>query len=514
MLQVAEATSAESLGALASHRKALATQAAAVLAQLDSHGSSGSGNTAQRIAAAQAQAASLQASIAGRAQWAAELEQKQQLLQQQGLQCLQLQQRVAQRQQEAAGLSANLAAVRSSTDAAAALQRQAQEASMHAKAAAATVQQQKEAVATKEQEVQQADSKAHSLLQQWQACTASTTAQSSHNTAATTHLSASTAAEVDCAATAAGAAAAAAAAAAETHLRQLQGLQQQHVRLQMQVQVAEGPLTPPTIGSLLAALGNSNRAMPLHACFKLKDAASLGMETQQVEQLLLPLSVIAGPAVMQTLVAPTVAEANRLLAAAAAGAGSSRGGAGSRRLKIWPLDNLTVQDMQRQQRVAQQQLGSHAVTLPLDLLDAEGDYRPALLRAFGGFVIAADDATATALVERFGLSAVTLQVGGISDTLCKAASQLQLAPAVNFGPHLPTPGVFYQYHSQPQLGYDCCSRALLVQHICTACIQYSACRPLWPSNCWCLAVVITPYSHLICCLMTRWPMRNRRSSCH
>jgi hypothetical protein len=199
-------------------------------------------------------------------------------------------------------------------------------------------------------------------------------------------------------------------------MQQLQGLQQQHVRLQMQVQAAAGPLTPPAIGSLLAALGDSNRALPLHACFKLRDAASLGMEAQQLEQLLLPLSVIAGPAVMQTLVAPTVSEANRLLEAAAAGAGSSRGGAGSRRLKIWPLDNLTVQDMQRQQRVAQQQLGSHAVTLPLDLLDAEAAYRPALLRAFGGFVIAADDATAAALVERFGLSAVTLQVGGTSNT--------------------------------------------------------------------------------------------------
>lgn len=414
--QGAEVTSAESLRALASQRKALATQAAAILAQLDSHSSSGGSDAAQPIAAAQAQAASLQASIAARAQWAAELEQKQQLLQQQDLQCLQLQQRVAERQQEAAGLSANLAAVRSSTDAAAALQRQAQEASMHAKAAAATVQQQQEAVATKELEVQHADSKAQSLLQQWQACTASTTAQSSNNTAATTHLSPSTAAEVDCAVTAAGAAAATAVAAAASHMQQLQGLQQQHVRLQMQVQAAAGPLTPPAIGSLLAALGDSNRALPLHACFKLRDAASLGMEAQQLEQLLLPLSVIAGPAVMQTLVAPTVSEANRLLEAAAAGAGSSRGGAGSRRLKIWPLDNLTVQDMQRQQRVAQQQLGSHAVTLPLDLLDAEAAYRPALLRAFGGFVIAADDATAAALVERFGLSAVTLQVGGTSNT--------------------------------------------------------------------------------------------------
>jgi chromosome segregation ATPase len=454
LLQGAEASSAQSLESLASQRKALATQAAAVLAQLDSHGSS-NGDTAQGIAAAQAQAASLQASIAARAQWAAELEQKRQLLQQQDLQCLQLQQRAAQRQQEATGLSASLAAVRSTTDAAAALQRQAQEASMHARAAAATVQQQQEVVVCKQQEVQQADSKAHSLLQQWQALAAPIPAQSSHNTATVAQLSASTAADVDCAVTAAVAAAATASVAADTHLRQLQGLQQQHVRLQMQVQAAEAPLTPPVIGSLLAALGDSSRALPLHACFTLKDAASLGMEAQQWERLLLPLSVIAGPSVMQTLVAPTVAEANRLLAAAAAGAGSSRGAAGSRRLKIWPLDNLTVQDMQRQQRVAQQQLGSHAVTLPVDLLEAEAAYRPALLRAFGGFVIAADDDTAAALVERFGLSAVTLQVG------------------VALSPYKPTPGLSINFIPRPSLIPIACSRVLLVQHIRTACVPNS-----------------------------------------
>jgi hypothetical protein len=127
--------------------------------------------------------------------------------------------------------------------------------------------------------------------------------------------------------------------------------------------------------------------------------------------------------VLQTLVAPSVLEANRLLAAAAAGMGAVGGkgdrrsnattttSSSSRRLKIWPLDNLSVYDQERQQRAAQQQLGAQAVVLPLDLLEYEPIHRPALLRAFGGLVVAADDATAATLVERFGLSAVTLQVG-------------------------------------------------------------------------------------------------------
>lgn len=47
------------------------------------------------------------------------------------------------------------------------------------------------------------------------------------------------------------------------------------------------------------------------------------------------------------------------------------------------------------------------VLLPLDLLDFKEAHRPALLRAFGGSVLAVDNATAAELAQRYGLSSVT-----------------------------------------------------------------------------------------------------------
>lgn len=413
MLQAADAACADQLQQQAAQRTTLATQQATIMSQLASSGhdndargsnATSSGSLSMRVAAAEAQVASVQTAIAARAQWAADLEQKQQLLQQQDAQCKLLQQRLAAKQAEAAGLRADLAAVKSGADAAAALQQQAHDAA----AASAAVQQQQELLAAKQQEARHADSNVQFLLQEWQALAhpANQTSQQTHAHPDQATALPATTAQTDYAITSAAAAASVAATAAESHMQQLQVLQQQHMRLQMQAQAAERTLTPAATAGLLAQLGSSCSSVPLHACFRLKDAAATSL--QQLEQMLTPLSVIAGPAVLQTLVAPSVSEANRLLAAAAAGA---RGGAGgNRRLKIWPLDNLSVHDLQRQQHAAQQQLGQHAVLLPLDLLEFEAAHRPALLRAFGGFVIAADDATAAVLVERYGLSAVTLQV--------------------------------------------------------------------------------------------------------
>jgi hypothetical protein len=421
LLQGANTACGDRLQQLASQRRALATQQAEVLAQLDTQayctpGSGSSSSLVQRIATAEAEVGSIQAAVAARADWASELEQKQQLLQQQEGRCQQLQQRLSTQQQETARLTANLAAAKSSTDAAAALQQQAEQAQMHASTAAAAVQQQQDEVSAKQQDVHLAHGRVQQLQQQLQDAANAvlgTQPPHQHNTAAPTNppVHPTTPAEADCAATSAAAAAAAAKSAAQTHIQQLQELQQQQVRLQMQMQAAERPLTPPSTGNLLAHLGNRCRTVPLHACFRLRSATALGLSPQQLEQLLTPLSVIAGPAVLQTLVAPSVQEANTLLAAAARGTGGSRGAGGGGRLKIWPLDNLSVQDMQQQQRAAQRQLGEQAVKLPLDLLEFEAVHRPALLRAFGGLVIAADDATAATLIKQFGLPSVTLQVG-------------------------------------------------------------------------------------------------------
>lgn len=49
------------------------------------------------------------------------------------------------------------------------------------------------------------------------------------------------------------------------------------------------------------------------------------------------------------------------------------------------------------------------VVLPLDLLQYEPHVAPAVQRAFGGYVIAVDAPTAALLVQRWGLSSVTLQ---------------------------------------------------------------------------------------------------------
>lgn len=388
-------------------------------------GSGSSSSIGARVAVAEARAAGLQAAIASRADMTAELQHEQLLLQQQKSQCELLQRRLAARQQEAARVSGSLAAIQSSSDDDAAatlqLQQRAQETAVQAAAAADAVQEQAEVLEQQQAESHQADNRLHGLQAQLQNIINSNPPLDHTVTPSAKPTVPATAAEAGCTMAAAAVAAAAASDAADHHSQELAAKQQQVLKAQMQVQASERPLTPAAMSSLLAALGPDCRVAPLHACFKIKDAADAGLAPQQLEQLLVPLSVIAGPAVLQTLVAPSVQEANRVLGLAGGGgpgaAGSSRGGrvsnSNNSRLKIWPLDNLQAHDTQQRQRAAQQQLGSHAVLLPLDLLQFDPVCRPALLRAFGGCMIAADDATAAVLVEQFGLSAVTLQVGVI-----------------------------------------------------------------------------------------------------
>lgn len=49
-----------------------------------------------------------------------------------------------------------------------------------------------------------------------------------------------------------------------------------------------------------------------------------------------------------------------------------------------------------------------SLTLPLELLEYNAEYHTAMVRAFGGSVIAADDATAARLVTEHGLACITL----------------------------------------------------------------------------------------------------------
>ncbi|MEW5314115.1 MAG: hypothetical protein WDW38_005635 [Sanguina aurantia] len=79
-----------------------------------------------------------------------------------------------------------------------------------------------------------------------------------------------------------------------------------------------------------------------------------------------------------------------------------------RRMRIWPLDRLQAQDRCAQQRAAQLHFGADKVFLPLDLLSYQHRYHSALLRAFGGYLIVADNATAAAVVTKYRLSSITL----------------------------------------------------------------------------------------------------------
>ena len=81
------------------------------------------------------------------------------------------------------------------------------------------------------------------------------------------------------------------------------------------------------------------------------------------------------------LVTASASEAGRLLDSASLPPGS----------RIWPLEGLAAADATAVQRRAAGQFAPGQVLLPLDLLGFAPRDRPALLRAFGSCVIAADD---------------------------------------------------------------------------------------------------------------------------
>ncbi|PSC67424.1 chromosome segregation SMC [Micractinium conductrix] len=128
---------------------------------------------------------------------------------------------------------------------------------------------------------------------------------------------------------------------------------------------------------------------PLHQCFTFRDP-------QQCSRYSEALTVLGGGK-LGVVVADSLEAAGQLLAG---------GGAGGAR--IWPLDSLQAADRTSQQHRAAQAFPEGHVVLPLDLLTFQPAFRPAILRAFGGRVVAASDAVAEQLVTRFGLSSVTL----------------------------------------------------------------------------------------------------------
>lgn len=369
--------------------------------------SSSSCGLAGDIAAAEAQLASLQAAAAAYAAQQAELLSCKEQLHQQKAKAQQLQGMLHVKHAAATQAANSLAAVQAAGSAADGLRQQVLETQKQAAAASGGLAQQRPTTDQRKEQLLLATAavaaaEQHRQRLHTQAAAVGASARAGEDVVSTTCIEA------------AAAAATAAAAAADGHRQQVATLQQQLLQLQMDMELAQSSLTPQsTVAFLTACRPRSNpgdtTARPLHQCFTMKDAAKI----KAASQLLVPLAVVAGPSVLQVLVADSMRDANQLLAAAAAeneGGGRAAAGRGSAgKLRIWPLKNLKVKSILRAQRAAQQALGAERVILPLDLLLYEQAYEPAMTRAFGGYVIAADDAAAAELVHRFGLSSVTLQ---------------------------------------------------------------------------------------------------------
>ncbi|DBA71518.1 TPA: hypothetical protein ACH3X2_011303 [Trebouxia sp. C0005] len=80
----------------------------------------------------------------------------------------------------------------------------------------------------------------------------------------------------------------------------------------------------------------------------------------------------------------------------------------SKPLRIWDLQRLQAYDKLQQQKQAQASFAPGSVIIPLELFEYDAAYHGAMVRAFGGCVIAQDDATAGQLVTQHGLLCITL----------------------------------------------------------------------------------------------------------
>jgi hypothetical protein len=134
--------------------------------------------------------------------------------------------------------------------------------------------------------------------------------------------------------------------------------------------------------------------------FAVRDAA-----TPQVQQLAPALAAVCGMSTLGVVLVQNSSQVQQVLGALQAAGSSWRYG----KVRLWPLDQLQARDLTHRQRAAQAGLGASKVLLPLDLLEYAPQYQAAMQRAFGGYVIAVDDATAAEVVNKYGLSCVTLQ---------------------------------------------------------------------------------------------------------
>ncbi|KAL3152957.1 hypothetical protein ABBQ38_011987 [Trebouxia sp. C0009 RCD-2024] len=158
------------------------------------------------------------------------------------------------------------------------------------------------------------------------------------------------------------------------------------------------------LGSLTLHQAPAGNAVPkhqmLHECFSFKQPQST-----ELAPLVEALNLIAGDKLGNVLV-DTAAAAADVLAwhskTRGVGHSSSRGA-----LRVWDLQRLHSYDKLQQQKQAQAHFPAGHVILPLDLFKYQPAHHAAMVRAFGGLVIAKDDATAAQLVSQFGVACIT-----------------------------------------------------------------------------------------------------------
>ncbi len=153
-------------------------------------------------------------------------------------------------------------------------------------------------------------------------------------------------------------------------------------------------------------------SLMLSQCFRFRHEQVVD-DRPPLESFLKALSAVAGPS-LGVLVCPGAAEAQAALRdpqrALAECGGGPQGASSSGKLRIWPLGSITATDRTHQHRAAVRRLGPDLrAWLPLDLVrPVQARFAPALARAFGGMLVAADEAAASQLSAAHGLACVTL----------------------------------------------------------------------------------------------------------
>ncbi|GJP29992.1 hypothetical protein CLOM_g22019 [Closterium sp. NIES-68] len=137
-------------------------------------------------------------------------------------------------------------------------------------------------------------------------------------------------------------------------------------------------------------------AWPLHSVFRFKTDPKIGCS-----KFLTALDVIAGQ-ISSTCIVESMHDAKSLLDLWEDLRHPSMFS------RIWPLKSLVVDDRGHDQSFVKEEFQDGSVVLPLDLLEFDHHFRPALAKLFSSFVIARDDTVAADLALKHGIRSVTL----------------------------------------------------------------------------------------------------------